>query len=156
MPEKREEVVLRACLSAYVVLGLIFGFLTLMTGIAAHAQNNMLLPFLVCAVAWFFSIVWLVSFRVGVSTNSLSYRSLFGGNRVLRLADIRSIIRESGVRQYGDRFRPFVRLVVTTVSDGQRIDINLKVFSTRDIQMLIQGLKANCIAIGHSDAGSKL
>src|ERR1700757_4997836 len=118
---------LRATASAYVVLGIIFGFLTGLTALAAAAQRDMRWALLACIAAWAVSYVWLFRFRLVVSSDFLSYTSLFFGTRARRLSEIRNIKLESGIREYSDRFKPLFRLVVVSVRPEETtINVNLK------------------------------
>jgi hypothetical protein len=141
---------LRAAVSAYVVFGIIFGFITLMTGLPASSEPSMRLPFLIFAAVWVFCYAWLFTFRLVVSSESIAYRTLLRGTRTLRLQDIKSMKVESGIREYSDRFKPFIRLVI--VSSGTpcpcTINVNLKVFSSSDIRQLLDSLQTQFRSMG--------
>jgi hypothetical protein len=140
---------LKATASAYVVLGIIFGFLTGLTALAAAAQRNMRWALLACIAAWAVSYVWLFRFRLVVSSDSLSYTSLFCGTRVRRLTDIKNIKLESGIREYSDRFKPLFRLVVVSVRPEEtRININLKVLAASSVRELLETLRARYKTMG--------
>jgi hypothetical protein len=107
-----QPIVLKATTSAYGIFGLIFGFVTLMTGLAASSERSMTPAFAASAAAWILSYVWLSRFRIAVDSESLTYTTLFAGTRTYCFTEIRKMSVESGVRDYSDRFKPFVRLVI--------------------------------------------
>jgi hypothetical protein len=91
-----------------------------------------------------FVAVWLLSFTLTLSGDTLEYRSLFGGVRRLRLVDIESSTIQIGQYKYGDRFRPPIRLCIKPKRHaGQRpFDINMKVFEARPLKELLEILGA--------------
>lgn len=140
---------LRATASAYVVVGIIFGFLTGLTALAAAAQRDMRWALLACIAAWAVSYVWLFRFRLVVSSDSLSYTSLLGGTRIRRLTEIKNIKFESGIREYSDRFKPFIRLVVVSARPEETtINVNLKVLAASSVRELFKTLRARYKTMG--------
>ena len=100
---------------------------------------------LVCIAAWAVSYVWLFRFWLAVSSDSLSYTSLFCGTRVRRLTEIKHIKFESGIREYSDRFKPFIRLVVVSARPEETtINVNLKVLAASSVRELLETLRARC------------
>jgi hypothetical protein len=147
-----EKIVLRAGLSTYVVFGIIFGFLTLLSGIASSADRGMAPVFAVCAFAWLVSYLWISSFRLEISEDTLTYRTLFSGTSTYHFTEIVHIRRESGVIQYSDRFKPFVRYVVTPETSSRRpLLINAKVFSAQALREFKDALQARYRKIGRPE-----
>lgn len=146
-------IVLRAAASAYVVLGTIFGFMSLMAGLAASSDRSMRPAFAACAVAWIISYIWLSRFQIVVGADSLIYRSLFGGTTEFRFTEIRNLVVESGIRDYSDRFKPFVRLVITPSRElhAKPLYINLKVLGASGVRQLLDALRVKYDTIGRPD-----
>ena len=70
----------------------------------------------------------------------LEYRSLFGGVRKIRLAEIESSAIQIGEYAYRDKFRPPIRLHIKPkrgVAQGP-FDINLKVFEAGRLGELLE------------------
>ncbi len=114
-----------------------------MTALAASADRTMRLPLLFCVLAWILAYLWLARFRLVVTEESLTYRTLLRGTVSYPMRGIRRIRRESGVREYTDRFKPFVRLVVEPTAElGAATDyVNLKVFNVPAVRGVIGFLK---------------
>ena len=145
--------VFRATASAYFVLGGIFGFMTLLSAILVSADRSMIPALVACVVAWLFVYLWLSLFRIVVAHDFLSYRGLFRGTCEFRFADIRRIAVESGVKNYSDRFKPFVRLAIEPQQElnSRPVYVNLKVLSIADIRHLRGILKEIYQAMGKAD-----
>jgi hypothetical protein len=145
--------VLKAAPSGYVVFGIIFGFLTFMTGLAASTDKSMRLPFFICLSCWILSYAWLCRLRFVMSTDSISYRTLFRGTSTYGLTEIRRITKESGIREYSDRFKPFVRLVIRPSAEVSRspLYVNLKVFRTSGVRRLLTDLVDRFNAMGRPE-----
>jgi hypothetical protein len=113
------------------VLGGIFAFVTTLLGLAASSDNSMIPAFAGCEAAWILCYAWLSRFRIVIDAECLSYRSLFAGTVSYQFTEIRHIAMESGIRDYCDRFKPLVRLVIKPRKDldAKPVYINLKVFS---------------------------
>lgn len=158
MPKSGQGVVLKATPSSYLVLGAIFGFLTLLAGLAASSDRGMMPALLVCALVWILVYAWLSRLRIIVSTESFSYRTLFGGAYEYRFSEIQKISVESGVREYSDRFKPFVRLVVTPTEEfrSRPLYVNLKVFSHNDLKLLYGALREAFARSGRPDIAGNL
>jgi hypothetical protein len=100
-----------------------------------------------CACILALSFVWISRFQIILSDESICYRTLFGGTRSLGLSDIERADIEVGMDEltYRDqlfRLRPMVRLVIKPYpSSGKSpMDINLKIFSRRDIDRVLDFL----------------
>jgi hypothetical protein len=138
-------IVLRATASSYGVLGFIFGFVTLMTGLATRSDRSMGPAFGASAAAWILSYVWLARFRIVADSDCLTYTTLFAGARTCCFTEIRKMSVESRVRDYSDRFKPFVRLVIkpNKEANAKPLYLNLKVFSRCGVRQLLDALRAN-------------
>jgi len=151
---------LRAAVSAYVVFGFIFGFLTLAiapSAFARGAHREEKLIFLALLGAWVLSYIWLFSFRLVVSHETLRYTTLFGQTRVRRLQEIKRITRESGINEYSDRFKPFIRLVVVSSKpDVATLNVNLKIFKLAEIRQLLECLRERYRSMGLPEVVSRL
>ena len=81
-------------------------------------------------------IVWVYAFRIDVSNDILQYRTLFRGTRSI---DLSSIARARTAITPRAPLGPFYRLTIYPSSDAgaKPIVINMKVFSTKDIDRLI-------------------
>jgi hypothetical protein len=73
-----------------------------------------------------FVLGWVATFRICISGNILSYRSLFGGTRTIQLGEIESAEIKIGMKE---KFGPFYKLILwPEASIGRRpIVINMKV-----------------------------
>lgn len=83
--------------------------------------------------------VWVRCFLLKISDGVLVYRTLFGGTKRVKIADIEEASFETGGSGFANRLRPMVRLAVRPQKTAglPPFDINLKVFSRRDIQELL-------------------
>src|SRR5881409_2182702 len=129
---------------AYIFAGaLVFvPAIVMMTAIA----ENPLQPIVLLTGAYIVvALVWILSYRLAYSANTLRYRSLFSGRREIEFDDIASARIEFGSFGYSDRFRPTTRLVVVpkAVALGKPIVINLKVFRRTCVDGLLDRLHAN-------------
>jgi hypothetical protein len=157
MPTGGQNLVLRPALSAFVVLGVMFGFLSFMAGLMAVSDKSMIPAFAACMIAWVLVYVWLFCLRLVVSAESLSYTTLFRGRRSYDFSEIRRISVESGIKEYSDRFKPLVRLAVTPIDGlGSVVYVNLKVFSRKDVKHLFDALREAFNRIGRPDAVKSL
>jgi len=145
-----QTLVFKAVRSAYLVAGIVFGSLTLLTGLADISDKSIRTFFFLCLGCWIFSYVWLARFRLVSATESLSYRSLFGGTRTYRMLDIRRITKEVGFREYSDRFKPHVRLVIRPHTEISRFSVyvNLRVFGKPGARQILDDLQIKFNAIG--------
>ena len=127
----------KACASTYAVFSVMFGLLV-MLGIAvaikspgtwqvAAIPGGMLVAFL----------LWARAFRLTIAGEVLSYRSLFGGTRSIRLADVETAETKLAPLKY-----PVTQLIVTPkAATGQPpIIINMKVFSKQDLHRVFDVL----------------
>ena len=78
--------------------------------------------------------LWLLSYRLQIVNGVVTYRSLFGGKRVIPLADIRTATTATSPTA---PFGPFYRLTLFPASPTDRpVIINMKVFSRKDLQQV--------------------
>jgi hypothetical protein len=95
-----------------------------------------------CALG--FAILWLSRFQIVLADDSISYRTLFGGRRVLRLSEIERAQSNFGPHSYWDRFglEPLDRLVVEpySITGKAALIINRRVFSNSDIKRVLHFL----------------
>jgi len=87
-------------------------------------------------------LVWVAAFKLEVSDGLVSYRSLFGGVRRLRLDSIESADTRI---DFANSFGPIYRLTIrpTRTVESKPIVINMKVFALSDLHrfMYILGPK---------------
>jgi hypothetical protein len=87
--------------------------------------------------------LWVRKFRIEIGDGTITYESLFGGSRQVRVADIESVNAVIAIRKRTDRFQPPLRLVLR-VKDGVRatkeVTINLKVFELSDVATLMEAV----------------
>jgi hypothetical protein len=86
--------------------------------------------------------LWLRTFAVVLTPEDIQYRTLWSGNRRLKLSEIRDARVEHGLAHDGWVSRPMDRLALypDPTSAQARIDINMKVFDLRQIQVLLEHL----------------
>jgi len=143
---KSPAVQLRASFVPYVVFVLIWGTLLVMWSIAAFsgtiAGTWKAIAISSCALG--FAVLLLSRFQIVLADDSISYRTLFGGTRVLKLSEIERAQFNSGPQSYWDRFglEPLDRLVVQphSITGKAVLIINGRVFSNSDIKRVIHFL----------------
>ncbi len=142
---------LRICIGPsirpYIVFGLMWGlplaaipFITLRGNFTGAWQVVGLL-----AGALVLSFSWINRFRIILSEESLSYRTLFGGTVSLNLVDIKKAYLTCGWRNYSDQVccQPLFALVIEPKpsTPSREILINAKMFSQKDLQRVMDYLR---------------
>lgn len=133
-----EPLHLRACRSTYIVMMGISGLPVWMGPFIFRAPGAP--PVIAFGVVMLgLTFLWVHAFEVLLTSDSISYRTLWRGTRTLRLIDIERAAVETGGTEEGDRSRPMIRLALyPTAESGQDpIDINLKVFGLPEIRGLV-------------------
>ena len=131
--------VIRACTSTYVVFGIMWGILIplcLYNAIYLLPHDWQPVELLSGILIGFFIMIRM--FKVVVTADSISYRTLFSGTRKLAFSNIQKACVRVGVDE-DDKFAPFIRLELTPISsiNSQPMRINLKVFSLDDVHQLL-------------------
>jgi hypothetical protein len=119
----------RARLSSYIILTICIGITPAIALLIALRGDSG--PAWIVAVgigALLFTYFWLSRFRLTITPQSLTYRSLFTGERVIELSEVEDsqIISQSGL--YG------VRSLLEVTARGVKTRINFKVFSLEAAQ----------------------
>src|SRR5690606_32785290 len=84
----------------------------------------------ICLFLWGLAMVWLRSFKIILSRETLVYNRLFRRPFSVDISNIAALRFESGIQTYSDRWKPYYRLLIDT-RDGRRMAINAKVFGLR-------------------------
>ena len=145
-PGSKESVFL-ASKAAYITLVGMFGGLSSVSLFCAVFLH----PTFWTAVTIFFfplaiSAAWLQYFRIVLSDESITYRTLFAGTANLRWNEIATAEMRVGYlrNEPGGLFRPPFRLILNSKDQGKSdIIINVKMLSRVDLSDLIQTVKAN-------------
>ncbi len=118
---------------------------------AAFRQPGMWIACALLLAAGIFIFLWFESIVIEVKDGQLRYRSLFGGTKLLSMDEIKETRLEVGIQKYRDRFRPPYRLVVVPRSHVgvAPFDINLRIFSRRDIENLVALLSGGQASHSH-------
>jgi hypothetical protein len=133
----------KAAVSSYVTLGICLGMPAILSIMVIVVRPELfwewlpMLAFGVVAVALTF--LWLRTFRLQVSGGTLVYRTLFSGESRILLSDIVAVRRVLELNPWKHWMKPRHRLEVytaTTHGTTPLLNINLKVFTRRDIQHL--------------------
>src|ERR1700675_649829 len=99
-PEPERDLTARACASTYAIMGgvwfLLLGILlhAALRGVKGASQMAALLGGILV-----FVLGWVASFRICISGNLFSYRSLFGGTRTIQLGEIESAEIKIGMKE---------------------------------------------------------
>ena len=122
----------RAALSTYVI----FGFFVL-PGCGVMLLDRRIQTTICFSAILILIFAWVRRFRIVVDETSLSYTSLFGGKKIVKLDDITTAHTEIGSK---DRFGPVMRfeLECKPPSREHQIVINMKVFSRKDLHSLFE------------------
>ncbi len=131
----------RACRSTYVVIVGMAGLPLWMSPIffrTGDAGELIALGLVTSSLAF----LWVHSFEVMLTSDSIRYRTLWHGTRVLPLINIERAAVEIGVAETGYPARPMCSLTLypTTESGQERIDINMKIFGLHEIRKLLEHL----------------
>src|ERR1700739_1498373 len=90
-PAPEKYFVVRACSSTYAILGGIPLVLDcIWRDFAWRGEKSAWWAVAILSITLVFSILWVMRFGMSISGETLSYRSLFGGTRSLRLTEIKS------------------------------------------------------------------
>lgn len=132
---------LRACPSAYIVFIVITGFPLLLSIIAMYKKYDPSLWALILVLIFIMllSIIWLRVYKVILSDDSITYYSLFGGCKTIKILDIENIRVIFGGYKYPHIFRPMFSLIIWPISLSKKpIFINVKVFDKQGISELVR------------------
>ena len=154
----KETLTLRAARSAYIAFSAIFGFIVALSALATASNHKMLMATVIAVGVLLLSWAWLIRFRVTMSSQSLTYTTLFGGTVTFDFEEIRSIRLESGIRGVEDRFKPFVRIVIEPLKESRQKPtyVNAKLLTKVDLAELRQTLRARFVSMGRSDVVKEL
>ena len=121
----------RACLSRYIVVTICVGLTpAIALAIALHGDGGAVWVTIAGFAALLFTYFWLFCFRLTLTPHSLTYRSLFAGERTVNVSDITSSDLYWQQGAYGGRF--MLELMV----GERRLRINYKVFSREAVHAL--------------------
>ncbi len=113
--------------------------------LAAAVHSPHLWPaVLLCATTGVFLSVWLLSFRLEVQDDQITYRSLLGGRRSLAWHEVATARIEGGAASLADAWKPTFRLIIQPKPGvaAPPLTINLKVFTRSQIRQLLDVLSA--------------
>ena len=114
----------RACLSSYIVLSICIGITPAIALVfALRGDRDAMWIVAVGLAALLFTYFWLSRFRLTITSHSVTYCSLFTGERTIELSEVdgSDMVYQSGL--YGGRYLLAVKARGTTTR------INFKVFS---------------------------
>ena len=128
----------RACLSSYIVLTICIG-VTPAIALAIALRGDSVAAWVAAAgfAALLFTYFWLSRFKLVITPHSLTYSSLFTGERTMELSEIstRDIHEERGL--YGSRY------LLELYARGKRLRITYKVFSLEGAHALFEAVRPN-------------
>lgn len=109
---------------------------------AAFKRSSTWLPAVILFALMVALLVWQKAFLLELRQGVLRYRRLFGGITKVALAEIERAGIEIGCFRFRDRFRPTVRLVITTKkgSSVRPFDISVRVFEREGFEQLLDVL----------------
>jgi hypothetical protein len=130
---------LRAAPSAFVVFGLMFGPLFLVTlYISVRTGGSSWKVAAMAAGAVLLSQSWLAAFRLSLQDNVVTYRTLFS-TRSLNVSDISSVKTEINFGRFGP---PIGLVIIPTPTTRQKeIVVNMKVFRLGEMQGFVRALE---------------
>ena len=134
-----EDLYMRPEKSTYITIAVLFGWLPLLALYAAFFQQRMnpgVLAFACALPALAFA--WAAAFKVEVRDQVLTYRTLFGGTRVIPLEEIKRARARQSYKKGDNRLQPPFRLEIEPIatSTTPKFAINTKVFSSYDLKKL--------------------
>jgi len=127
---------IRACGSSYLVFTIVWGaLLVLFSIVSMHKGKILWLPIAICLFAMAIFYLWLGFYKLELSNNSITYRSLLRGTSSLAFSETDRVEIQTGHSKYSDRFRPTIRLVIKPKPfvNKPHLVVNLKVFNKSDL-----------------------
>lgn len=132
-----DQLTARASLSTYLVFSSILAPLFVLVAIATIKSPQSWSVVVIVGLVAAGCGVWIRSFRLVVSDETLVYRSLFGGTRSIQLSEIGKA--ETKLAS-SDALGPFMQLRIIPKHGLRRrpIVVNMKVFSRNDLRALFE------------------
>lgn len=129
---------LRASVSAYIVFCFLVFLPFLMSLWSLYREMSSWPLAVLCLLCIAFIFLWLASYKLELSDDRISYRTLFRGTMSLLLYEIDKVEVKLGITTYSDRFRPTIRMIFKPKSNIEKpeIVVNLKIFSKGDLALL--------------------
>jgi hypothetical protein len=125
----------RACVSSYVILGSIFGFIFVLAMWQATVPGGDWRLTLLAGAAFILIMLWVATIRIQYSNGELSYFTLFTGTRTVSISEIDSA--ETKVLSW-TRGSTIVLLLHLRGEKAQKpLLIKIKLFSKADIGRLL-------------------
>ena len=125
----------RATTSSYLVLGGVFGgIFAFMLYATLFTHESFWKGALTAGLLLLVVLVWLARFEIQITSDELTFRSLFGGVRRIRAGDIRLVRLGFDLRSTGG---PLRLLVEPIRRDLPQLSINAKVFSQAAIRAVL-------------------
>lgn len=122
---------------SYIVWGCLLGSMVILW-IFASIKTIEALPGLYWSLGIFlFLYVWLFMFKLTISDKEICYRTLFGGLKTISrdsIYDYEQVFFKN--MTLADRFKPPLRLIIKSKKNNQILEINMKVFSHKDLKQL--------------------
>jgi hypothetical protein len=131
MAETPQRLDVRACSSAYVVLGVIFGFIFVFGIWQATVPGGDWRLTLLAGAAFFLAMLWVGTIRIQFSDGKLSYRTLFSGTRSVLLGGIESA--ETKVIGTSKGAYRLLLIYLRPEKAQKPMAINIKLFSKEDV-----------------------
>lgn len=96
------------------------------------------------------TFIWIKSFKLTFSGNTVSYRTLFGATKSIDLVEIKKAYTEVGGRTKKGKFKPMICLSLEPKSSQQEpIYINLKVFGQNELVDFLDVLDSELKKLGN-------
>ncbi|NDY43506.1 hypothetical protein G3N55_11740 [Dissulfurirhabdus thermomarina] len=134
---------LRAATSSYIIFIAIWGVPLAIWTVAFFVNGRVdWRGITICLAGLFGCILWLASFELTLTHDTVVYRSLFGGKASLPVEEISKVNIMIGCFSFADRFNPTSRLVIEpNQSSGRKpIVINIKPFSQKAVKDFLSSL----------------
>jgi len=148
------EKLFQACRSSYIVFGVIHGAilaLFISAVVVRGWHSSWFWPFGILTGSWAFVFLWLSKFRLVITSESVSYSSLFSPKKEFQRCEI---ISADFAETTGSFESPFTFSIWN--KSGEEMRINAKVFpldAVRELGSLDQIRTKSCRSRGHSRSG---
>ena len=139
--------VIKAEWTAYLVFSILFGPISLLS-LAAYYKNpdsNMWQAVLISIGILTLFLVWIAYFKIILNSDGVIYKTLFSKGFKAKFSEIKKAeidigMRSSGNEQLGRQKGGYYRFNIFTHSSELPFTINMKLFSKRDLAILIDAI----------------
>ncbi len=140
MKTNKKNFTLKSCKKPYIVFSILYLIQIIPLLWLSENHPSYIDAAFIIFCAWGFTYIWLATFKIKIKNEELTYRTLLGGTKKIKIKNIKYIKHHTGREHFLSILEPYCKVVIIDKGKKPLLIINENVFEYEKLNKLMDDL----------------